>query len=123
MSLLGKLFPETLFARRLSSAMQHRLRLAQARAEEALTQTHVDNALYFMEMLSPEVPYDRAIDIYVRELGVPDPLAGVITTRALVTLGERESRAEADTSDESQAEQPTLPHLRLDDADVARKRA
>jgi hypothetical protein len=123
MSLLGKLFPETLFARRLSSAMEQRLRIAQARAEEALAQTHVDNALHFVEVLAPEVSYERAIDIYIRELGVPDPLAGVITTRALVALGERESGNRGQTSNESQAEQPVLPHLRLDDDDAPRKRA
>ncbi len=120
MSLLGKLFPETLFARRLSSAMEHQLRLAQARAEEALAQTHVNNALQFVQTLAPEVPYERAIAIYVRELGVPDPLAGVITTRTFVALGEREAAAKAN---EPQGEQSTLPHLRLDDADGARKRA
>lgn len=84
--------------------------------------THVDNALLFVETLAPEVSYERAIAIYVRELGVPDPLAGVITTRAFVALGQLEAKAEVEAN-ESQAEQSTLPHLRLDDADAARKRA
>ena len=60
----------------------------QARAEEALVRTHVENALMFVETLAADVGYERALDIYVRELGVPDPLAGVIATRALVALGE-----------------------------------
>jgi len=36
MSLLGRLFPDTLFPRKLSDAAERRLRLAQARAEEAV---------------------------------------------------------------------------------------
>ena len=87
-------------------------------------QTHVENALLFVETLAPELSYERAIAIYVRELGVPDPLAGVITTRAFVALGQLEAKAEvAAKANESQAEQSTLPHLRLDDADAGRKRA
>ena len=88
MSLLGKIFPETLFPRKLSADAEQRLRLSQARAEEALVRTHVENALMFIEALAPEASYERALDIYVRELGVPDPLANIIATRALVALGE-----------------------------------
>jgi hypothetical protein len=91
MSILGKLFPETLFPRKLSSEAEQRMRLAQARAEEALVRTHVENALMFVEALAPDASYERALDIYIRELGIPDPLASVIATRALVALGEADS--------------------------------
>lgn len=122
MSILGKLFPETLFPRKLSADAEQRVRLVQARAEEALVRTHVENALLFVDTLAPEVGYERAIDIYVRELGVPDPLASVIATRVLVVLGDALVPHESE-NEESQPEEPPLPRLRLDDAATRRKRA
>ena len=86
--MLNRLFPETLFPRKLSADAEQRVRLAQARAEEALIRTHVENALHFVDTLAPDVGYERALDIYVRELALPDPLASVVVTRALVSLGD-----------------------------------
>ena len=123
MSLFGKLFPETLFPRKLSADAEQRLRISQARAEEALVRTHVENALLFVEALAPDVGYERAIDIYVRELGVPDPLASVIATRTLVALGDTlVPLAGATENDEGTANAVPLPKLRLDDA-AKRRRA
>ncbi|MGV3710776.1 MAG: hypothetical protein ACO1Q7_18280 [Gemmatimonas sp.] len=119
MSILGKLFPETLFPRKLSAEAEQRLRIAQARAEEALVKAHVDNALHFVEALKPDVAFERALDIYIREMGVPDPLASVIATRALVQLGETLIPA-----NDPSGEQVPMPRLRLDDAaDTKRRRA
>ncbi len=120
MSLFGKIFPETIFPRKLSPEAEQRLRLAQARAEEALVRTHVDNALHFIDTLAPDASYERAIDIYVRELGVTDPLATVIATRALVALGDNLSNAE-DRKGEGTAEAVPLPPLRLNDANRRRR--
>ncbi len=64
------------------------MRLAQARAEESLIETHVRNALMFIDTLSEDMPFDRAIDTYVRVMGVPEPLASLVATRVLVELGE-----------------------------------
>jgi hypothetical protein len=83
-----RLFPETLFPRRLDEGAERRMRLAQARAEEAVTDAHVRNALMFIDTLSEDMPFDRAIDTYIRVLGVPEPLASVVATRVLVELGE-----------------------------------
>lgn len=85
---VGRFFPETLFSRRLSAAGERRLRLAQARAEESLIVAHVQNALLFVDALAEDAPYDRAIEIYIRELAIPEPLASTVATRALVKLGE-----------------------------------
>lgn len=123
MTLFGKLFPETLFPRKLTADAEQRLRIAQARAEEALVRTHVENALMFVETLAADVGYERALDIYVRELGIPDPLAGVIATRALVALGETlVPVAPPAVNDEGTADAVPLPKLRLDDA-ARRRRA
>lgn len=117
MSLINKLFPETLFPRKLSADAEQRLRLAQARAEEALIRTHVENALVFVDTLATDVGYERALDIYVREMSVPEPLASVVATRALVALGEAMQPASTGTADAI-----PLPELRIEDA-AARRRA
>ena len=123
MSILNKLFPETLFPRKLSADAEQRLRLVQARAEEALIRTHVENALLFVDTLSTDVGYERALDIYVREMSVPDPLASVIATRALVALGEALVPAAAlqAVNDEGTAEAVPMPKLRLDEARERRR--
>lgn len=122
MSILGKLFPETLFPRKLSAEAEQRLRIAQARAEEALVRTHVENALHFVDVLSPDLRFGRALDIYIREMNVAEPLASVIATRALVALGDSLIPAH-EQSDVETAPVP-LPRLRLDDVDESkRKRA
>ena len=113
MSILGKLFPETLFPRKLSADAEQRMRLVQARAEEALIRTHVENALLFVDTLATDVGYERALDIYVRELGVPEPLASVVATRALVALGEALAPA---LPAAPEREEIPLPKLRLDDS-------
>lgn len=87
-SLLRRIFPESLFPRRLDEGAERRMRLAQARAEESLIETHVRNALMFIDTLSEDMPFDRAIDTYVRVMGVPEPLASLVATRVLVELGE-----------------------------------
>ena len=121
MSLLGKLFPETLFPRKLSTEAEQRLRLAQARAEEAIVRTHVENALHFVDTLSPEVRYERALDIYVREMSIPEPLASVIATRALVALGDALVPTVSET--DVDADVLSMPRRRLDDAAERRRRA
>lgn len=117
MSILGKLFPETLFPRKLSADAEQRMRLVQARAEEALIRTHVENALMFVDTLATDVGYERALDIYIRELGIPDPLASVIATRALVQLGDA-----LVPPPPGEPEPAPMPKLRLDDVDASRKR-
>jgi hypothetical protein len=85
---MPRFFPDSIFARKLSEAAEKRLRLAQARAEEATIRAHVDNALMFVDALTEDMSFDRAIDTYIRVMGVPEPMAGVVVTRALVVLGD-----------------------------------
>jgi hypothetical protein len=44
--------------------------------------------LMFIDTLSEDMAFDRAIDTYVRVMGVPEPLASLVATRVLVELGE-----------------------------------
>ena len=115
--MLGRLFPETIFPRRLNPPAEKRLRLAQARAEDAIVRAHVENALMFVDALAEDVSFDRAIDSYVRVMGIPEPLASTVVTRTLVTLGEDL------VPYRRRAHDPARPLLRLNDASEARHKA
>src|SRR2546423_683265 len=117
---LRRLFPERIFRRKLEPAAERRLRLAQARAEESIIRAHVDNALMFVDTLAEDLSFDRAIDTYVREMSIPEPLASIVATRTLVVLGQdlvpyRRRAQEADDEDR--------PKLRLGEASEGRTRS
>ncbi|HEX8715700.1 MAG TPA: hypothetical protein VF722_01900 [Gemmatimonadaceae bacterium] len=119
----GKLFPERIFARRLNTAAEKRMRLAQARAEESIIRVHVDNALMFVDTLAEDLPFDRAIETYVRVMGIPEPLASTVVTRSLVTLGEDLVPYRRRAQDEPKVEETSRPPLRLNDASDGKVRA
>lgn len=118
---MRRLFPESIFARRLSAAAERRLRLAQARAEESIVRAHVDNALMFVDTLAEDLSFDRAIDTYIRTMGIPEPLASTVATRTLVVLGQDLVPYRRRARDEDGATPPDArPRLRLNDAAEAR---
>ena len=119
----GKLFPERIFARRLNASAEKRLRLAQARAEESIVRAHVENAMMFVDTLAEDIPFDRAIESYVRVMGIPEPLASTVVTRALVTLGEDLVPQERRAMEVPRTEETGRPPLRLNDASDGRLRA
>ena len=119
---INRFFPEKIFAHKIDPGAERRLRLAQARAEESIIRSHVDNALMFVDTLAEDMTFDRAIDSYVRQMAIPEPLASTVATRTLVVLGQdlvpyrRRSREEGmATPDESR------PALRLNEAADARR--
>jgi hypothetical protein len=122
LAFLRRLFPERIFRHKLEPAAERRLRLAQARAEEAIIRAHVDNALMFVDTLAEDLTFDRAIDSYIREMAIPEPLASTVATRTLVVLGEdlvpyrRRERGE----EAPQPAEPEKPKLRLDEARARR---
>jgi hypothetical protein len=74
----------------------------------------VESALTFVDALAEELPFDRAIDSYIRVMGVSEPLASIIVTRVLVVLGRDllpATRAAADPVADTMR-----PRLRLADA-------
>src|SRR5207302_2835692 len=124
---LKRLFPERIFRRKLEPAAERRLRLAQARAEESIVRTHVDNALMFVDTLAEDLSFDRAIDTYVREMSIPEPLASVVATRTLVVLGTdlvpyRRRAVEGDDGGTETRPDEERPKLRLSDASQGRPR-
>ena len=125
-SFLKRLFPENIFSRKIDPGAERRLRLAQARAEESIIRSHVDNALMFVDTLAEDMSFDRAIDSYIRQMSIPEPLASTVATRTLVILGQdlvpyrRRSREEAGATDTDEASRPPL---RLGESADARARA
>jgi len=126
LAFLRRLFPERIFKRKLEPAAERRLRLAQARAEEAIIRAHVDNALMFVDMLAEDLSFDRAIDSYVRVMGLPEPMASVVATRTLVVLGQDlvpyRRRAVAGDNQPTEGPADDRPKLRLNDASQGRGR-
>jgi hypothetical protein len=108
-----RLFPESIFPRKLPENAERRLRLAQARAEESVIRAHVDNALMFVDTLAEDLSFDRAIDTYVRVMGIPEPLASVVATRTLVVLGQDLVPYRKRAREETQAQDETRPALRI----------
>ena len=114
--MLRHLLPESIFPRKLQPATERRMRLAQARAEEAIVRTHVENALSFVDTLAEELPFDRAIDSYIRMMGIAEPLASTIVTRVLVVLGQELLPAKRAAEPTEPAADEVRPKLRLADA-------
>lgn len=120
---LKRLFPENIFARKIDPGAERRLRLAQARAEESIIRAHVDNALMFVDTLAEDLTFDRAIDSYIRQMSIPEPLSSTVATRTLVVLGQdlvpyrRRSREEG-----TPAPDDSRPPLRLGDAEARQQR-
>ena len=116
---LRNLFPDRIFRHKLEPGAERRLGLAQARAEEAIIRTHVDNALMFVDTLAEDLTFDRAIDSYIREMAIPEPLASTVATRTLVILGQDlvpYRRRALESADEAE----DRPRLRLNDASQGR---
>ena len=118
-SFLRRFFPERIFRRKLEPAAERRLRLAQARAEEVIVRAHVDNALMFVDTLAEDMTFDRAIDTYIREMAIAEPLASTVATRTLVVLGQDVVPYRRRAVDEGETDRPKL---RLNDASQGRQK-
>ena len=113
---INRFFPEKIFSHKIDPGAERRLRLAQARAEESIVRSHVDNALMFVDTLAEDLSFDRAIDTYIRVMGIPEPLASTVATRALVSLGRDLVPFRRRAREEGQEDEEVKPRLRLDDA-------
>jgi hypothetical protein len=68
---------------RVKDDLRQRINLASARAEDALFETHVQNALVFGKALAEEVPLHEAVDLYLDVMAIPEGVSDVIFNRAL----------------------------------------
>lgn len=73
---------------RINDELRRWTELEGARAEVALFQAHVENALNFVEILDGERPPGEAIDLYLDALEVRDSVAEVVYYFALARLSD-----------------------------------
>jgi hypothetical protein len=69
--------------------MQRQVDLATAVAQEKLLDTHVRHVLGLVELVSPQLPFDAALDIYARILRLNPEQARNVGSRAFADLGRR----------------------------------
>ena len=81
--------------RKLSEEGRRRLLVALAKAEEAVLEAHVRNALDVIAIVGDELPLDRVLELYLEALEPGDGRAEVIARRVL-------ARLEGEESDESE---------------------
>jgi hypothetical protein len=74
--------------RRMSGAVERRLMVAMAKAEERVIRTHVHNALQIMEAVAGEMKPGRALQLYLDELEVDEPQATIVAKRVKARLEE-----------------------------------
>lgn len=68
---------------RVQDDLRQRINLAAARAEDALFETHVQNALVFGKALAEEIPLHEAVDLYLDVMTIPEGVSDVVFNRAL----------------------------------------
>lgn len=74
-----------------SRALQRQVDLSTAVCQERLLATHVRHVLALVDLVSDRLPFDDALDIYVRVLRLTPEQARNVGSRALAELGRRES--------------------------------
>jgi hypothetical protein len=77
--------------RRLPDAVRRRLDVATAMAWEALVDAHTTQALDFIALLQERFSLEEALDRYLRELGILEPMATGVRTKVLVALESAEA--------------------------------
>jgi hypothetical protein len=81
--------PTVALTRNTSRAMQRQTDLATAVAQEKLLDTHVRHVLGLVELVSGQLPFDAALDIYARILRLNPEQARNVGSRAFAELGRR----------------------------------
>ena len=74
---------------RVQDELRDRINLAAARTEDALMETHVENALVFRKALADELSSPEAIELYLETMMLPEGVADVIYNRALRTIADQ----------------------------------
>lgn len=72
-----------------SRALQRQVDLTTAVCQERLLTTHVRHVLGLVTLVEDELPFDDALDIYVRILRLPAEQARNVGSRALAEIGRR----------------------------------
>lgn len=73
---------------RVNDALRRRIELIAARTEVALIHTHVDNALYFVDLLEAEIRERESVELYLDALDVRESIAEVVYYLSLARLAD-----------------------------------
>jgi hypothetical protein len=73
---------------RVDEDMRRRVEFAAARAEVALLDTHIANALEFLDILEKEMPATDAVELYLDALEVREGITEVVYYKALAQLAD-----------------------------------
>ena len=73
---------------RVNEELRHWVEYQAARTEVALLETHVQNALHFVDILKSETAPNEAVEIYLDALEVRDSIAEVVYYIALARVAE-----------------------------------
>jgi hypothetical protein len=87
----GRGFMTTLRQRlrgRVNDELRRWVELVAARTEVALLETHVDNALNFVKLLTGEMPFNESVELYLEALEVRDSVAEVAYFIALSRISD-----------------------------------
>jgi hypothetical protein len=103
----------------ISRAMQRQIDLATAVCQERLLATHVRHALALVELVSDSLPFDDALDIYVRILRLNAEQARNVGSRALAELGRRRGLPAVSEAELAAVEQNTRGFDEVDDDEDA----
>ncbi|MGH7517804.1 MAG: hypothetical protein ACREOC_10075 [Gemmatimonadales bacterium] len=80
--------PTLTSARRLTPALRGQLQVAYARAWQALSDTHFQQAVLFTRRVSDRLALGEALDRYFREVAVPVAMRETVRARALLELAD-----------------------------------
>lgn len=89
--------------RNSTRAQQRQIDLSTAVCQERLLATHVRHVLAMVDLVSDRLPFDDALDIYVRILHLTPEQARNVGSRALAALGQRSGLPDPDPFDSDEA--------------------
>ncbi len=72
--------------RRGSEDVRRRVDAAAAAAWEALVESHTSHALRFVALMAERLDFDEALDRYLDELDVQEPMSSAVRSRVLIAL-------------------------------------
>jgi hypothetical protein len=72
--------------KRTPEPVRRRLEMAGAAAWEAVVDAHANHAAGFVALLRQRLPFDQAVERYLTEMDVRDPMASAIRSRVLTRL-------------------------------------
>ena len=99
---------------RVKDDLRRWVELSAARTEVAILNAHVDNALYFVEMLEKEQPNAEAVELYLDALEVRESVAEVTYYLALARIADEELPAPKDAPAEARTTTRPAAGLRAD---------